>query len=34
MNQLQSNGHGADDHSGLVQYYEDLAGTEIGRVAS
>jgi 2-hydroxy-3-oxopropionate reductase len=34
MNQLQSTGHGADDHSGLVQYYEDLAGTEIGRVAS
>jgi 2-hydroxy-3-oxopropionate reductase len=34
MNQLQSNGHGADDHSGLVQYYEHLAGTEIGRVAS
>jgi 2-hydroxy-3-oxopropionate reductase len=34
MNELQSTGHGADDHSGLVQYYEELAGTEIGRAAS
>jgi 2-hydroxy-3-oxopropionate reductase len=27
---LQSEGHGQEDHSGLVQYYEQLAGARLG----
>jgi 2-hydroxy-3-oxopropionate reductase len=27
MKSLQSQGHGADDHGGLIQYYEQQAGT-------
>jgi 2-hydroxy-3-oxopropionate reductase len=34
MEQLQGNGHGADDHSGLVKFYEEMANTQIGRAAS
>jgi 2-hydroxy-3-oxopropionate reductase len=34
MNQLDGNGHGADDHSGLVQYYERLGNTQVGRAVS
>ena len=34
MNRLRDGGHGADDHSGLVQYYEDLANTRIGGTES
>ena len=34
MEELRNTGHGADDHSGLVQYYEGLAHTQIGRAAS
>jgi len=34
MEELRSTGHGADDHSGLVQYYEALAHTQVGRAAS
>lgn len=34
MEELRNTGHGADDHSGLVQYYEALAHTQIGRAAS
>lgn len=34
MTQLSGDGHGADDHSGLVQYYEALANTTIGRAGS
>lgn len=34
MEELRNSGHGADDHSGLVQYYEELAHTQIGRAAS
>ncbi|GIG35542.1 2-hydroxy-3-oxopropionate reductase [Cellulomonas pakistanensis] len=30
MEQLEQDGHGGDDHSGLVQHYEDRAGTRIG----
>jgi 2-hydroxy-3-oxopropionate reductase len=26
---LETQGHGGEDHSGLVQYYEDLAGTRL-----
>ena len=26
---LETAGHGAEDHSGLVQYYEDLAKTSV-----
>ncbi|WP_069385271.1 2-hydroxy-3-oxopropionate reductase [Cellulosimicrobium cellulans] len=31
MDALEGDGHGADDHSGLVQYYEDIAGTQVRR---
>jgi 2-hydroxy-3-oxopropionate reductase len=31
---LSADGHGHDDHSGLVQYYEDVNRTEIGRTRS
>jgi 2-hydroxy-3-oxopropionate reductase len=30
---LQADGHGQDDHSGLVQYYEQLAHTHVGRTS-
>ena len=30
---LQESGHGAEDHSGLVQFYEDLAHTRVERSA-
>jgi 2-hydroxy-3-oxopropionate reductase len=29
LNTLDAAGHGGDDHSGLVQYYESLAGTRL-----
>jgi 2-hydroxy-3-oxopropionate reductase len=31
MTALRADGHEFDDHSGLVQYYEQLAKTVIGR---
>jgi 2-hydroxy-3-oxopropionate reductase len=31
MRTLQESGHGGEDHSGLVQYYEELASTRIER---
>jgi 2-hydroxy-3-oxopropionate reductase len=30
LTSLQSSGHGQEDHSGLVQYYEQLAGARLG----
>jgi 2-hydroxy-3-oxopropionate reductase len=30
MDRLDAGGHGGEDHSGLVQYYEDLAGVRVG----
>jgi hypothetical protein len=30
---LQSDGHGGDDHSGLVQYYEQLSHTRVERTS-
>jgi hypothetical protein len=30
MDRLDAGGHGGEDHSGLVQYYEDLAGARVG----
>jgi hypothetical protein len=29
MTALKADGHGTDDHSGLVQYYEMLARTQV-----
>jgi 2-hydroxy-3-oxopropionate reductase len=34
MRTLQESGHGGEDHSGLVQYYEELASTRIERSES
>jgi 2-hydroxy-3-oxopropionate reductase len=34
MRSLQADGHGSDDHSGLVQYYESLADATVERSAS
>lgn len=34
MTQLQGGGHGAEDHSALVRYYEGLAHTQAGRAGS
>lgn len=34
MTQLQGGGHGAEDHSALVRYYEGLAHTQVGRAES
>jgi len=31
MTALKAAGHESDDHSGIVQHYERLAGTELGR---
>ena len=31
MTALKADGHDAEDHSGLVQHYERLAGVEVGR---
>ncbi len=31
MGTLQRAGHGSEDHSGLVQYYEELAKTRVSR---
>jgi 2-hydroxy-3-oxopropionate reductase len=33
MRTLQESGHGGEDHSGLVQYYEQLASTRVERSA-
>jgi 2-hydroxy-3-oxopropionate reductase len=33
LRKLQTDGHGADDHSGLVQYYEQLSQTRVERTA-
>lgn len=30
---LQANGHGDDDHGGLIQFFEQLAGTEVRKEA-